>query len=345
MTQPRPPLILHAGHPKTGTSALQCAFARSIPRLAAQGIHYPAPSDLAAVQAGTVSSGNIHAPRLAERYRAAAPRVPPEGRLLFSTEAAFRVLPAEPAPLEALLRDGVPVEIVLYLRNPVSLARSVYAQMVEGRGLQAPFDDFLEGFAFLDSVERFLDLCDRLGVPMWVWNYATAPSAAFEVMEGVLDLPEGTLDRPPVGRVNRSLGRAEIRILQQIAARSGQEAAAAVGRALCDRLPELPPDPPQASAAAYGAYARRVAPQVARMNARLPEEAQLRVEAYDEVFLPGAGPVPPLTVAQQDIIDSVLATWRPKTSARLRGRAVTALNRGAPGLARRLRWVRDRLRG
>ncbi|NKX44034.1 hypothetical protein [Roseicyclus persicicus] len=345
MARPLPPLFLHAGHPKTGTSALQCAFARSIPRLAAHGIHYPAPPDLKAVQAGAVSSGNIHAPRLAERYHAAAPRVAPDGRLLFSTEAAFRVLPTDPAPLEALLAEGVPVEIVLYLRDPVTQVRSVYAQMVERRGYQGNFDSFLEGSRFLDAVERFLDLCTRLQVPVWAWNYSADPGAALAVMEDILGVPAGTLDPLPGSRVNRSLTRAEIRALQEIAARHGPGAAAAAGRALCERLPDVLPDPPQASAAAYGAFTRRVAPQVARLNARLPEEARLRIEAYEEVF--GRAPAGPAVLGpdQRAVLAAAVGDWSPAAADPLRVRAVRALDARAPGLARSLRFVRDRLRG
>jgi hypothetical protein len=262
-----------------------------------------------------------------------------------STEAAFRVLPEDPAPRRALLSDGVPVEVVLYLRNPGGLARSVHAQMVALRGLQADLDAFLDRFRFLDQVERFLDLAAGHGLPLWVWNYSSDPEAAIPVMAEILGLPPGTLAPPPLPRVNRSMTRAELRALQEIARSHGAEAAATVARALAAELPGQPPDPLQATAAAYGAFTRRLAPQVARINARLPDAARLQVEPYEVVFGTGAAGPTALDDRQRAVIAAALAGWHPGAADPLRDRLVRGLNARAPGVARGLRRVRDRLRG
>jgi hypothetical protein len=335
-------LLLHVGHAKTGATALQAALARSIPDLASHGIHYPAPPDAETGRAGQAPGANLHAPDIAERYRAERRRAEPDHKILFSAEAGFYVFPEDPSALSHLLADGVAIEVILFIRNPATLARAVYAQMVQRLGVTEDFDTFLVEFGFLHEVERFLDLATELGLPIWVWNYSDDPNAVLPVMEDILSVPPGTLEPAHVPPVSRSLTRMEIKVVQALIASHGAGAAAAAADALCARLPDIPPDPPMASAAAYSAFSRRIAPQIARINARLDPSVQYRLEAYEEAFGTTVSPLPePVSAEQRAVIDAALADWQRNAAVKL-GRAGTQGGK-TPGGNGLFRWLRDRL--
>ncbi len=66
------PVILHVGHGKTGSSALQSSLVLSSEALAKAGIFYPPSLSDARAMKGEVSSGNVALPMLEDRYQRAA---------------------------------------------------------------------------------------------------------------------------------------------------------------------------------------------------------------------------------------------------------------------------------
>ena len=298
-------LILHAGHPKTGSSALQSAFALSTTALDQIGIHYPRPVHSDAARAGRITSGNFNPARVVELYDSACARQPAAAAILFSNEACFRLYLADPAPLRQLCDRGVAIEVILFIRDPLGLAVSVYAQMLKRGGGVAGFEDFLKGFRFMAQLERFLALMHELGVTLSVRNYTRCSDRILGVTEDVLGVPAGTLTPPPVARINRSLTRAEMDLLRRLNATLPEGTGARVADALCQDLPLVETEMPCLPRPAYDGFAARMAPMLARLNAMLPEAEHLRMDPYDARFGPQATP-PTLSQAQEAVVERAL---------------------------------------
>ena len=142
-------VFLHCGLHKTGTSAIQQAFAQHRDRLAAHGVLYPATAP------GEVGHHDI-AWRLAgdRRFDAAAGagiedtllRIAAfDGDAVLSSEDFETVLdrPAAFAPLlDRLGRAGRQVRLVIYLREPGRYAESLYVELLR-HGYAAPMRRFL----------------------------------------------------------------------------------------------------------------------------------------------------------------------------------------------------------
>jgi len=338
MSEPR--LILHMGHPKTGSSALQSAFALSTEALRREGIVYPKPVPDAAARAGRITSGNFNPARVVDRFDTAVARNPSAGKILFSNEACFRIYLADPAPLVTLQARGVGIDAILFLRDPLTLAVSIYGQMLKRGGGTAEFDRFLARFDFLAQVERFLGSMREAGVRTTLRNYSRCTDRILPVTEEVLGVPAGTLTPAPVERINRSLTRAEMDLMRRLNAALPAGQAAQVADALCDDLPFIAAEMPTLSRPAYEAFATRIAPLLDRLNAQLPEAEHYRMEPYDARFEAASAP-PALSEAQQAVVDRAL---RSAASPAGRAQAIATAAQRSPALAPLRRLARRLLR-
>lgn len=324
MTAPR--LILHVGHPKTGSSALQSSFALSVAALAQAGIHYPRPIQNNAARAGHITSGNFNPARVVELYDRAVTRKPDARGILFSNEACFRLYLADAAPLHQLAARGVAVEVILFIRDPLGLAVSTYAQMLKRGGATIGFEDFLPKFRFMAQVERFLALMHEAEATLRVRNYARCRDRLLPETEELLGVPICTLTQPPVARVNRSLTRAEMDLLRRLNGTLPDGHARHVADALCHELPLLTAEMPALSLSAYEGFVARMAPILVRLNAALPEAEHLRMEPYDSRFEALREP-PTLTRAQQVVVERAISE---AASSAGWGEAAVAAVRAAP---------------
>jgi hypothetical protein len=152
--------ILHVGTHKTGTTALQLAFASDTGWAERAGLYYP--------RSCRVYGGHHHLPfellewskydpaggSLASLVDEIADR--PDRTSIVSSEV-LHFLAARPDEMRALVaglaRRGVTARIVLYLRERASYAESLYGQLL-GHGLSLPFGAFAHAIA-LDGSFRF----------------------------------------------------------------------------------------------------------------------------------------------------------------------------------------------
>lgn len=151
-----PTLVLHIGHFKTGTTALQVFMGRNERALAAQGIflahtarqdfrHGAIPFEMLA-EAGQPRiakplPGTPSAQQLWRDLLDEARALPPGATLIASSEEFMR-LATEPAACAALARmaaqaAGVRVRVIAYLRAPGDHVRSWYNQLIKV-GIQVP---------------------------------------------------------------------------------------------------------------------------------------------------------------------------------------------------------------
>jgi hypothetical protein len=150
-------LFLHIGVAKTGSSALQVAFARNTELLEKAGINYWRDPDFERAKAGKTTQGNgldlcrasyPDSPRLLGKYdeealRAAFPkyfgRYP---RALLSSEMLGNLPP--PAWLRILKTyPGTSVHLIAYVRNAGPSLWSAYCHIVKEHGFSGTFREFL----------------------------------------------------------------------------------------------------------------------------------------------------------------------------------------------------------
>lgn len=296
---------VHLGHGKTGSSYLQAWLALNAAALAdRQGVAYPLRSPVSgqeeqAGRASRFSLGNgfilreiLEHDQAATLLRAMLPSPGVNGSLLFSGEQLMRSVSTWwPQLLRVAVDAGAEgVSLLLYVRDPLEHALSVYGQMVKAHGFTGSVDEWLSIYRYSEELDRGLAVVQTLGagalpVTLTVHNYSRAPALALSQLQAWLGLESG--DAPPWRfpvhrRVNRSLDSQELRALCLCNALLG-ERAGRIGIRLVNDLPDhLGPAPPQPSRASRLAFRNRLAPIVERINARLPTPSRLQLEIDPE---------------------------------------------------------------
>lgn len=233
-------LYLHVGHSKTGSSFLQASFANSIDRLAECKIDYPgAPSEAAA--GWKISSGNGQA------LLTAAPESFEinENRVFFSAERLFLAFAQDrdwPDRLQAMCahHDIQAVEVLMFLRDPITHAESSYQQMVKRGGLTQTVESVFNNYAQPELVRDALTRSfGELPITWRVYNYDRRKTELLELTEDFLGIPQGTLVRGGDRPVNRSMTAGELSLLRVL---NGFDAPAAarLADAWCNDSPEIP---------------------------------------------------------------------------------------------------------
>lgn len=288
-------LALHVGHGKTGSSYLQAWLAGNAERLAAGGIIYPleAPSGQRERQAqlGLFSMGNgfvlqelENAADPVEALAELAQMVPEGGSLLFSDERLMKRLVGRlGAFAEQTTAAGfAQLTILLFVRDPLDQARSLYLEMVKAHGYGGSLNDWLEINNLHEHVLAFLQeqaalaACGPIPCRLTAANYSRCSRDLLPVLRHWLPLPlaSATWPLPPRQRVNRSLSARELALMRmlnrQLGARGG-----GIGRALVRLRPRAGTAQPEATPAALAAFSERLGQPVAAINQLLPAEAQL----------------------------------------------------------------------
>lgn len=288
-------LALHVGHGKTGSSYLQSWLALNAPELSRNGIAYPLQSATGRVerraQKGLFSMGNgfvLEEILAAPDPAAALASVVPEGdapMLLFSDERLMRRLHGKMKGMQNLAgRAGFDeLRILLFIRDPLEHACSLYLQLVQAHGLADSLNDFLGYYDLHAVVHAFLEDCYHLSPTpvscnITVFNYRRVSASLLAAMRSWLALPSGKICAllPPRERVNRSLTPWELRLLRPLNRLLGDRSAP-LARCLVDRCPSLRAAALRPGRTAEIAFQERLAPVVAAINALVPPEHHLRL--------------------------------------------------------------------
>jgi hypothetical protein len=240
----RPEVLLHAGQPKTGTTAIQAVILQQREALAANGFHV--------VHAGQGPDGAHH-----QLIYALSRERPDSGRirllraeiaqarratLLISSEAAMKAIlhGAGDLLVDALRGLGARrVHLLFYMRSPFALANAIYAQRTSSlRAEGARFSDFVQAqnSGPLYRYDRILQLARRDGVRMTVYPYdAEARRGISADFFQRIGAKVATADEP---RLNVSLGPVGLEAMRVI----GSETEALpfeLHWKLCQRLREI----------------------------------------------------------------------------------------------------------
>lgn len=310
-----PVLYLHVGHSKTGTSWLQAALRESADALAEAGLAYPVFEGVGTEQGAEIGQGNGlwlatgPAGELELRLRMIAGAAGPAGAVLSSEEFFPRLaLHDDPAvlPRTALAAGFGRIEMLLFIRNPVGHAASLWQQYLKTAGGTAPIEAFFEKYGVPELVARFLDRFLPLdGVGLTCLNYDRHRHDLLSPLRAWLGRPALALAAPRAPTINRGMTRAELALQVALNRRIGRAGRMLAHDALCVGLPEVPPDRIYPDAACQRAMCDRLAATLARVNAHLPE-----VERYrpDVVSAPDRAASAPLSFSpeQIDVIGAAL---------------------------------------
>ena len=283
-------LFLHVGHDKTGSTALQQSFSASRSFMGQQSVVYPAMGDDARLvnMDEMVPCGNARhllssEDTLAETLGSLSVE---KSNVLFSSELVFEALVKQEdlgfLSKAAEVAGFSEVRILLFIRDPLPHAVSVWQQRVKGwQGESSTLDQWMaERYDTPLKVCRLIKAAARSSeIKLSILRYETVRHDLHGAVEQWVGLRAGSLVRQAT-RVNRSLTGSEValqRILNEKIGPSGKMFAFR----LVSRLPDLPADPPRASSQAQMHCLKRLAPVLDELNAHLPEEHR-----YSRTLLP-----------------------------------------------------------
>jgi hypothetical protein len=267
-----PRLYLHIGHGKTGSSYIQSSLAGSVAALQRSKIDYPVAAGFEAAAAGAVSSGNGHLIKeMMQDERFHAPQ-----DVLLSSEFLFDYL-RETEFVDSLTafvsRHFASCDILLFIRDPIADACSLYRQRIKRRGCTEEFHEWIETYFRPSEVNELMHLVTAIpNVTLTVKNYS-AGDAVIPTMEDWLGLERGTLAVPPVELVNRSLTRAELELQRQLNLRLGASGHLAADH-FCNKLPHIRAESVCPSRACQEAVWDRLRADIEAVNARVEPEAR-----------------------------------------------------------------------
>ena len=216
-----PKIILHIGSGKTGTSALQVAFARNSGVLRREGVVYPESPSNGQARQGLVTSGNamLMAKQLNPRLQYGGNpenflrnfekqmRESFDNNLLYSSEFLSYF---QEKKLEELIniadRLGFSILIVFYIRSIAGHAYSVYSQAVKRGKYINKFSEFIQKYKnnFLEIIQKSERVVSRKNLVLR--NFDNVRRDVFrDFVENVLGINYEASGFRETPKVNRSL--------------------------------------------------------------------------------------------------------------------------------------------
>ena len=217
-------IVLHAGHGKTGTSAIQSALAISADTLLKNGINYPInPNERQRAARFEITSGNWkHNPAisLSEQCLQLAASNTAGHTIVLSSESLFWHL-TDFVNQKEQWNEAVEIHVILAVRELEEMLSSEYQQRVKRHGESKPFEQFLRRRNFISSHHKkaaeVLTELSQHNIPVTLINYSahkkTISKRVFETL-GCSDLyPNQTMGDLVI---NRSLSQKELQMLMMI---------------------------------------------------------------------------------------------------------------------------------
>ena len=217
-------IVLHAGHGKTGTSAIQSALAISADALLKNGIHYPIdPNERQRAARFEITSGNWkHNPTisLSEQCLELAASNAAGHTIVLSSESLFWHL-TDFVHQKEQWNEAVDIHVILAVRELEEMLSSEYQQRVKRHGESKPFEQFLKRRHFISSHHKkaaeVLTQLSQQNVQVTLINYSahkkTISKKVFDAL-GCSDL----FPKEKMGDlvINRSLSQKELQMLMMI---------------------------------------------------------------------------------------------------------------------------------
>lgn len=284
-----PVLYLHVGHSKTGTSWLQAALRENPAALAKAGLGYSAAFGGGQEQGAEIGQGNGLSLAIlpAEQWEAGLRMIDktacPAGAVLSSEEFFPRLgqFAGPDALSSAALAAGFQrVEILLFIRNPVAHAASLWQQYLKRGGGSAPVSEFFLKYSVPERVSLFLDKFDSVRrIGLTCLNYDRHRGNMLAPLCAWLGLPVKALAPPAANTINRGMTRAELALQSALNCRIGK-AGRILSDALCVGLPDLAPDRIIPDVECQREMCERLAATLESVNKCLPEAERYRHDIH-----------------------------------------------------------------
>lgn len=217
-------IVLHAGHGKTGTSAIQSALAISADALLENGIYYPInPLERERASRFEITSGNWkHNPSisLSEQCLQLADSNAAGHTIVLSSESLFWHLTNFASEKEQW-NKAVEIHVILAVRELEEMLSSEYQQRIKRHGESKPFEQFLKRRHFISSHHKkaaeVLTQLSQQSIPVTLINYSAQKKTISQKVFDAL----GCSDLFPTEQmgdlvINRSLSQKELQILMTI---------------------------------------------------------------------------------------------------------------------------------
>ena len=280
-------LLLHIGHGKTGSSMLQSSFRLSRARLAGTGIIYGSGADENVTDELQITSGNGTGlvSQSGALARTLAPHADGTEHLFFSSELLFSefVKLNDPQRLidDARAAGFDTISILLFVRDPMGHASSLWQQGVKRGGKTDPIESAYQAYKFPALVSKFLRTVQPVdGFEVTLRNYSACRKSLLAETESWLGVPEGTLVAPKATRVNRSMTRAELELQMAFNAHLGK-CGDLISDPLCEKLHDVDPDDIRPSVEVQQACWDRLQPPIRVVNAALPADHHYRFDVKE----------------------------------------------------------------
>ncbi len=287
-------VFFHIGIGKTGSSYIQSSLAAAADDLKSQDLFYPIrKADAKAGARGYVSSGNFNAGAGPDRILQEFPEVVEFPKVLFSNETIHLPFSDPRNALKNKIRSAFPdarLEFLCFIRDPVEHAISAYQQAVKRGGYTGTCGDFLRHYdrplGFVNVAQSIKDI----GGTLTIRNYSRHKKDLLPLVESWLGLSRGTLPKPPIERVNRSLTLSELELQRAFNRVLGSGAFHLVSDPLCNFLPDLKSEIPTVSRGEMEHFLARMKKVIAdpRLVALIPPEEYYQLDdlsAYEERYV------------------------------------------------------------
>ena len=270
--------LLHIGHNKTGSSAIQSFLALNAGRLEAFGWTYPDDPGLAAARAGEISIGNLGA------FRQFRPGTA-SGNTLFSSELLFFSLAADSEDFEQLLALGPDCRVLIFTRDLFGYLLSHWGQEIKRGGVTAGVVETVLKERIYAKLLKLLARFDDHGIAYRVRNYSPHSRDIFraflsELMPGQeAAFLEGAAI--PSHLVNRGLTLAEYEVQRLFNLYLPRVTTFPfVSDRVVNELPDIPSERPVLPDDVVGEVQRQNAADAEALNALLPEGEAVSLD-YD----------------------------------------------------------------
>ena len=297
-----PYLYIHVGHMKTGSSWIQSCFRYNRDVLLKNGIEYVNGNDAKVTDPCTITSGNFANLLSSEETFDDILNnctLNSKSSLLFSSELIFFDLNSkvtEQFIVNIAKKYGfAKIEILLFIRNPISLAVSQWQQSIKRGGeFNTDISNIKEKELSL-LTEDFFGVADILkyfeknkDVRITVINYSRNKNRLVEIVTSWLKLPSNSIAPPPFSRINRSMTISELKmqqILNKILGKSGN----LLSDPLCERLPDIEPSQIYLPKDVQEFIWQKVLPSIKSINSRIPDSQHyecdiLETEPVPEIY-------------------------------------------------------------
>lgn len=301
-------LYLHIGLAKTGTSYIQSVLACSEASLANINITYPYHPSFDAARAGKITSGNITGPEKLKQIDSLISDSKPQFHsAAFSSEALY------PEILNNLsffkdLCNKFDVHVLIFLRDPIEHAMSIYIQKVKRQGFFGSVGSFFSVYNTPASVLKLIQAVENV-CTVHMYNYSRCREDLLSVISSYLGVSTSAFSIPEPRVVNRSLSMPEIALQRLFNQHFGKASHRFVSDVLCNSFPEPCADEPKPLPSYKDAQdlLKRVAPSILALNAYLQDDQKLNLALSSKTEEPDSSTIA-LSKAKIDSIISEMAS-------------------------------------